>query len=298
MVLSHSGGFLGWREEGWSVGASQSLVVGIGSLALLAILLVLTVLSEAAPTRGGALRLGTPVVTLALAALSLLLARMSSTEVAGAHEPSPKASEETATVGTGLSVARPMPAGSNGAVPPLGHGPQGGDDEGASAPEPARAGSGSTWRWIPLVAVGAVVTRQVLTARERRSGVPRPLGRDLTLALALAVSGVVHCLEAPSHWSEGWHLGIFFAASGAVLLGQAAAAATSASPSVYASVLATTLALVVLYVLARQVTLPLVDHRDPYLAHELPVKALELAVAGLSLRRLTQSTQLVVARAQ
>lgn len=44
--------------------------------------------------------------------------------------------------------------------------------------------------------------------------------------------------------------------------------------------------MLVLYALARQVTLPLVEHRDPYLLRELPLKALELGVAGLSLFRL------------
>ena len=111
---------------------------------------------------------------------------------------------------------------------------------------------------------------------------------DLVLAGALAVTGVVHVFETESHWAEGWHLGLFFAASGAVLLGQAAAAVTGANRELYASVMVTTLGLIVLYVLARQLSLPLVGHRDRYVLAELPIKAIEIGAAGLSLLRLVR----------
>lgn len=171
-----------------------------------------------------------------------------------------------------------------------------------------RAAAGAVWPWAPAVALGAGLTWLALRSMPRRSPRTDPsrpaavvrsdeaagslMGTvrtpDVVLAGALAVTGVVHLLEAPSHWAEGWHLGLFFAASAAVLLGQAIAAVTRADARLCASVLVTTLGLLVLYVLAREVPLPLVDHRDPYLLSELPVKALELGIAGLSALRLTR----------
>ncbi|HEX6596475.1 MAG TPA: hypothetical protein VF045_06040, partial [Acidimicrobiales bacterium] len=90
------------------------------------------------------------------------------------------------------------------------------------------------------------------------------------------------------HWAEGWLLGAFFVASGVLLVGQAAVVALRRSPAAYASVLASTAVFVVLYFLAREVALPLVDHRDPYLLEDVPVKVAEgvaALIAGLSLVR-------------
>ena len=238
---------------------------------------------------------------LALAALALSLTLVAGMGVAEAHEPS--RNMDRATDGAHAPTADNRAASSTGAIAP-----STGDLEatrGSMSQDRRRAATGVKWPWAPSVALGAGLTWVVLrawrgparagTTRRAAGSTPDGAARgfegtapapDPVLSAALAVTGMVHLLEAPSHWAEGWHLGLFFAASGAVLLGQAIAARTRADAQLYRCVLVTTLSLVLLYVLAREVSLPLVDHRDPYLLSELPVKAIELGIAGLSVLRL------------
>jgi hypothetical protein len=113
---------------------------------------------------------------------------------------------------------------------------------------------------------------------------------QLAVAL-LAYSAAAH-LETAPHWQEGWHLGLFFAVITAVLAGQALGLARSPSPSTYATVVVTTVLLIGLYFLVRELRVPFMDHRDPYQASELVLKASEgvlLVVATSRLRQLRLS---------
>lgn len=156
----------------------------------------------------------------------------------------------------------------------------------------ATAGSDSAeagWSGLGVsLAVTAAATVALVAWRRRDGGRPRASGVGLAAAAALLFAGVAHCALAPSHWAEGWHLGLFFAGSGLVLVVQGAAAGLRPTPAVYWSVLASTAALAALYFVGREVALPLVDHQDPYLLTDVPVKGAEAAaalVAGLALMR-------------
>jgi hypothetical protein len=147
-----------------------------------------------------------------------------------------------------------------------------------TGPEAATGGNAAAG-----LAVAMAVTAVAVRAIRRRTA-----GLDRVAAAALVFAGVAHLALAPSHWAEGRLLGAFFFASGMLLVGQAGVVALRPSPAAYASVLASTAVLVLLYFLAREVTLPLVDHRDPYLLEDVPVKVAEgvaALVAGLSLVR-------------
>ena len=152
---------------------------------------------------------------------------------------------------------------------------------GGMAPVPQAASSpveAESLPWAGLaVAVGVALVG--LAALRRWSGTT---ARDRAAAVALVFAGVAHCALTPSHWAEGWHLGLFFAASGVLLVGQGVALGLRATPAVHWSVVASTAAMLVLYVLAREVALPLVDHRDPYLLTDVPVKVAEVAALGLA----------------
>jgi hypothetical protein len=158
-------------------------------------------------------------------------------------------------------------------------------------PTPAMAGErgGDGWfDFAALVAAAGVVavaaTAGALAFSRRRGARLSWPGRlQVGGAVALLFTGVAHCASAPAHFAEGWHLGAFFVGSGLLLLGQAALVCVRPSQAAYRSVVASTVALVALYVLGRQLTLPLVDHRDPYLLEDLPVKMAELAAAGLAI---------------
>lgn len=133
------------------------------------------------------------------------------------------------------------------------------------------------------LAVATIITAVAVLAMRRRTA-----RLDRVASAALVFAGVAHLALVPSHWAEGWLLGAFFVASGVLLVGQAAVVALRPSPAAYASVLASTAVFVVLYFLAREVALPLVDHRDPYLLEDVPVKVAEgvaALIAGLSLVR-------------
>lgn len=153
-------------------------------------------------------------------------------------------------------------------------------------------GAGSmTFRWMGLLAIGALT---VVGALALRWVVPQFWPgvafrrRDLVAATALLFAGVGHCTVVAEHWAEGWHLGAFFVVSTAVLLGQAVLVYVRPSAAAYRSVVASTLVFLVLYVVAREASLPLVGHRDPYLFEEYPVKVAEglaAAVAGVALLR-------------
>ena len=144
-----------------------------------------------------------------------------------------------------------------------------------------------------VLAVGATMGALVLW-RRRGAGPAWPGRLQVGGAVALLFTGVAHCALAPSHYEEGWHLGAFFVASGLVLLGQAVLVCVKPSRAAYRSVVVSTVVMMALYVLARQLTLPLVDHRDPYLLEDLPVKVAEVVAAGVAvaglvaLRRRTQ----------
>jgi hypothetical protein len=154
----------------------------------------------------------------------------------------------------------------------------------------------STDRWSALsvmfAATGVIASGAAAVAvavRRRRGVVPWPGGLHLAGAVSLLFAGVAHCALAPSHWAEGWHLGAFFVASGLVLVGQAGLLWLRPSPAAYRSVLVSTAAMVLLYVAVRQFAVPLVDHRDPYLLEDVPVKAAELFAAGLAVVALVRA---------
>ena len=213
----------------------------------------------------------------ALAGLALVVVVLSGAAEAGAHEQAPT----TAASDGGAPAHAPMAFGATtaGSSDPV-------TAAGVPAGEPGRPGArapyaSAPWLWIGAVGLGALATWFAVARRPQGAW-----GREPALAGALVFTAVVHLLEAPTHWTEGWFLGAFFAASGAVLLGQAAVAATRATRELHLSVVATAGVLLVLYLLVRQVSLPLLDHRDPYRLVELPVKAVEVAAGSLSLARL------------
>ena len=144
------------------------------------------------------------------------------------------------------------------------------------------AGTGPLWPWIPSVALAARLVH-------RRLSGPRAAGRweraDAVVGALLCSTAVAHVVEIPSHWAEGPALGLFFVAASAVLIGQATSLAVAPSPPVYRTVVVSTTVLIGLYVLARQVTLPLVGHRDAYQPAELATKAVEALALGLALAR-------------
>jgi hypothetical protein len=138
-----------------------------------------------------------------------------------------------------------------------------------------------------VIASGAAVVAVAL--RRRRGGAPAPGRVQIAGAFALLFAGVAHCALAPSHWAEGWHLGAFFAASGLLLVGQAAVLWLRPSLAAYRSVVLSTAVMIVLYVAVRQFAVPLVDHRDPYLLSDIPVKAAEVFAAGLAIVALVKA---------
>lgn len=157
------------------------------------------------------------------------------------------------------------------------------------SPPPAAAMAAKADRWsalsVMVAATGVIASAAAavsVAVRRRRGGVRWPGRLQMAGAFSLLFAGVAHCALAPSHWSEGWHLGALFAASGLLLVGQAAWLWLRPSVTAYRSVVLSTAVMIVLYVAARQVTLPLVGHRDPYLLKDLPVKAAELFAAGLA----------------
>jgi hypothetical protein len=110
---------------------------------------------------------------------------------------------------------------------------------------------------------------------------------QLAVAL-LAYTAAGHGMEIAPHWQEGWPLGLFFAVVTAVLAGQGLSLARRPSATTYATVVPTTVVLIVLYFLVREITVPFMDHRDPYLWSELVLKAAEgvlVVVAAGRLRR-------------
>lgn len=153
----------------------------------------------------------------------------------------------------------------------------------------------STDRWSGLSVMAAPTgvlasAAAAVAVLRRRSGRAASPGRlQIAGAFALLFAGVAHCALAPSHWNEGWHLGAFFAASGLLLVGQAAVLWLRPSVAAYRSVVLSTAVMIVLYVATRQMALPLVDHRDPYLVSDIPVKAAELLAAGLAVTALLKA---------
>jgi hypothetical protein len=139
------------------------------------------------------------------------------------------------------------------------------------------------WSSLSVILATAGVLGAVAVAPRRRRARAIPAGRlQVASALALLFAGVAHCALAPSHWDEGWHLGAFFVASGALLVGQAAVLWLRPSVAAYRSVLLSTAVMILLYVAVREMAVPLVDHRDPYLLTDIPVKLSELMAAGLA----------------
>ena len=161
-------------------------------------------------------------------------------------------------------------------------------------PIPA-AMAAETDRWSALsvmaAATGVIASgaAAVGVALRRRRRVPWPGRLQLAGAFALLFAGVAHCALAPSHWAEGWHLGAFFVASGLLLVGQAALLWLRPSIAAYRSIVLSTAVMILLYVAVRQVALPLVDHRDPYLLTDIPVKAAEVLAAGLAIVALVKA---------
>jgi len=196
--------------------------------------------------------------------------------------PSPaRAHGATATTAPAATVTAAVPAGMAGtsATAPM------------SVPTGAEPGEEGALPWSGL-AVAVAVALVGLAALWGRAG----SAGDRAAAGALMFAGVAHCALTPSHWGEGWHLGLFFAVSGLLLVGQGLALGLGATPAVHWSVLASTVAMLVLYVLAREVALPLVDHRDPYLLTDVPVKMAEAAAFGLGVLALVRARAARAAR--
>ena len=151
-------------------------------------------------------------------------------------------------------------------------------------PAAASAGTGTSPRFqnayflavLAVIAAGALVLR---VARPVFTPGARPRAADSAAAAALLFAGAAHCAVTPSHWAEGWHLGLFFALSGLLLLGQGLAVWLRPTVATYGSVVASTAVFIVLYFLVREFSLPLVGHRDPYLFEEYPVKVAEALAA-------------------
>lgn len=163
-----------------------------------------------------------------------------------------------------------------------------------SPPPPAMPGGTDRWSALSVMVAATGVlaagAAAVAMAVRRRRGTRTAAGRlQIAGACALLFAGVAHCALAPSHWNEGWHLGAFFAGSGLILVGQAALLWLRPSVAAYRSIVLSTAVMIVLYVAARQVALPLVDHRDPYLLKDVPVKAAELLAAGLAVVALVKA---------
>lgn len=170
-----------------------------------------------------------------------------------------------------------------------------------SPPIPAAMPGGDRWSALSVMvaATGVIASGAAAVAvavRRRRGSVAWPGRLQLAGAFSLLFAGVAHCALAPSHWAERWHLGAFFVASGLVLVGQAGLLCVRPSPAAYRSVVVSTAMMVVLYVAVRQFALPLVDHRDPYLLSDVPVKAAELLAAGLAVAALVRAKAPAVAR--
>jgi hypothetical protein len=72
----------------------------------------------------------------------------------------------------------------------------------------------------------------------------------------------------------------------AVLVGQAVSLARRPSATTYATVVPTTVVLIVLYFVVREITVPFMDHRDPYLWSELVLKAAESVLLVVAAGRL------------
>ncbi len=207
-------------------------------------------------------------------------------------------------LGVGPALAHEAPAATP-VVQPAPGGPAVGAGPGTAGPVAMEASTSDVEErgWYVLavmggLAVGALALR-VLLPFFRQGAEPRPV--DDLAAAALIFTGVVHCALVPEHWAEGWVLGAFFAVSGVLLIGQAVLVWLQPSRAAYGSVIVSTTVLIVLYFLAREVTIPLVDHLDPYSFEEYPVKVAEglaalLAVAALVRGRMGAGGRRLAAR--
>jgi hypothetical protein len=200
------------------------------------------------------------------------------------------AHEGTATTvpAAAAGAAAPLPVGE-----PTGTGVLFGVPEFAPAAAPA-AGASAIWtsQWVAIAATGVIAAGAAAVAvavRRRRPEATWPARLQVAGALALLFAGVGHLAQVPSHWAAGLHLGVFFLASGLVLAGQGALVWLRPSAGANRSVVVTTVAMVVLYVAARQFALPLVDHQDPYLLGEMPVKLAEIFAANVALTALARA---------
>ena len=198
----------------------------------------------------------------------------------------------------GTPTTVPAASSSTPAAPlgePTGTGILFGRAEYVPPPPPAAMATENAWLLAVMVAGTAVVAAGAalgaVAVPRRRLPASWPGRAQVAGAFALLFAGVAHVVLAPSHWAEGWHLGAFFAASGLLLAGQAGMLWLRPSRTAYRSVVVSTAALVVLYVAGRQFALPLVDHQDPYLLEDVPVKLAELAAAGLAVAALVKARE-------
>jgi hypothetical protein len=161
-----------------------------------------------------------------------------------------------------------------------------------SPPALASAVKENEWSLVLVMVAGTAViaagAAAVAVRRRRAAGGAWPDRAQVAGAGALLFAGVAHVVLAPSHWAEGWHLGAFFAASGVVLAVQGGLLYLRPSRNLYRSVVVTTAAMVVLYVAVRSASLPLVNHQDPYLLTDIPVKLAELFAANVALTALAK----------
>lgn len=111
-------------------------------------------------------------------------------------------------------------------------------------------------------------------------------GTDYLVSAALLFTMIAHLAEIGPHWSEGTALGLFFVGSTAVLLVQMGLVLTRPSVGLYLGTVVTSVTLIGLYFLVREVSVPFVDHHDPYLAQEYPVKMAEALVVAAGIARI------------
>ncbi len=192
-----------------------------------------------------------------------------------AHE-SPTTAVAPTSAAAGVVPAQGAPMSSGGTVS-------------AGAAEGSKSGA-SQWRYVLVVlaatAVGTLALRLGLHVFKPNFAPRLP---ETVAAAALVFTGIAHGVVVPEHWAEGWHLGAFFVASALLLSAQGIAVWIKPTVIAYWSVVASSAVMIALYFLAREVSLPLVNHTDPYLLEELPVKLSEVLAAALAVAALARA---------
>ncbi len=100
------------------------------------------------------------------------------------------------------------------------------------------------------------IVSKTMTTHTPSKPVTPPWQMTVTLAIALAAAGVIHCLLTPEHMEVSVVFGAGFLAAGLAQFGMAAMAVLRPSRLVYAAIIATTLGLTGLYAYNVVVGLP------------------------------------------